>query len=119
MFVAALACTISNGGRTRNPRDVEGANCVDSTRITSAPHSARCIVEYGPAHTTVKSMTRRPSSGRRPVVGVSVGVGSGFERTTGARRAGAALSTSSVCAPRSGACRRSGIGPSSRCSVKW
>ena len=36
-----------------------------STRITSAPRSDRYIVQPGPAHTTVRSRTRMPSSGSR------------------------------------------------------
>ena len=41
-----------------------------STLITSAPRSARSIVQYGPAMTWVRSMTRTPS--RAPVVWPSV-----------------------------------------------
>src|SRR5258708_14114883 len=34
-----------------------------SIRITSAPRCANCSVQYGPAHTHVKSQTRIPESG--------------------------------------------------------
>ncbi len=38
-----------------------------STRMTSAPHSDSNWVTYGPAHTTVTSATRMPSSGNEAI----------------------------------------------------
>src|SRR5712692_8415600 len=46
-------------------RRIRSRCACDSILMTSAPRYARCIVQYGPAHTQEKSATRRPSRGKR------------------------------------------------------
>src|SRR4030042_1554498 len=41
---------------------------MDSTLMTSAPQSARCISTMGPAHICVMPMTLMPSSGSLPIL---------------------------------------------------
>ena len=57
------AASVDGSGRGRIPRVAGGKIQGLSILMTSAPRSARCMVQAGPAQTTVRSSTRTPWSG--------------------------------------------------------
>src|SRR4029453_13148299 len=81
-------------------RRVTSIRPCDSILMTSAPRWARCIVQYGPAHTHVKSATRTPANGRRDCepLDVTLIVCGGIPR-----RVEEGPSVSSLCSPSRGA----------------
>src|SRR5580700_8125958 len=90
-------------GKGPTSRDGQ-SRLVVSTLITSAPIWASCSVQYGPAHTHVKSTTRIPDSGCLPALGRKVADWPGLSRVAGDHASPRAISEE--CSPKRGAGRR-------------